>query len=205
MDNKLIKDRLSVIVAVVLGSGTGWSLSGFIEVAEIKQWLIGIAIAFSLIISFIISINYKSSRTKLHKQKFRRYASVSAVIFILMMTAFFLSYNGFVVRLPVNVQMLDNSYKTVDSTFIKGLYFTGEAKNEINRLKQNQPSANIDMRQVFRSANNNIDEIWDNTSRTLAKLIVLFSYIFFIAAFTAVITIATEMYQDKNKKKAAEA
>ena len=204
--DKLIKDRLSVIVAVVLGSGTGWSLSGFIEVPEIKQWLTGIAIAFSLMISFIISINYKSSRTKLHKTKYRKYAGLGTILFLLMMSAFFVSYNSLTTSQTVNVPVADTAYRTVhDSVFIKGLYYTPEINNEIIKLKQANHYVTIDETTLFKSANNNINEVWDTTSRTLSKLLILFCYIFFIASFTAVITIATEMYQNKNRKSATTA
>jgi len=74
-------------------------------------------------ISFIISINYKSSRTKLHKKKYRRYAGLCTILFLVMMGTFFISYSSLTTSQTVNVSVADTAYRTVhDSVFIKGLY-----------------------------------------------------------------------------------
>lgn len=197
---KIIKEPLAIIVGIVLGSGTGWSLSGFIDAVEIKQWLTAIAIAFSLMISLMISAYYKSNRRKIRKQKFWKYSIACIILFIGMLITFFISYNSLETRLLVNVEQLDSSLKTTDSTFIKGLYFTPEAKNEIAAIRRTNPDATIDLKKIFKDSGSNIEQVWSNTSRILAKLVILLSYVFFIASLTSAITITTELIQDSIKK-----
>ena len=187
---KILDERLSIIVSLILGTGTGWSLSGFINAAEIKQWLTGIAIAFSLMVSLIISAYYKSNRRKIRKSKFWRYSLMCTVFFIVMLIAFFISYKTFEVRLFVNSTTIENTVQTTDSTFIKGLYYTPEVKNV---LKQNK---HIDFPVLFEDSGRSIDKMWSTTSRLMAKLIILFSYVFFIASFIATITITTEILKE---------
>ncbi|MEP6466143.1 MAG: hypothetical protein ABJB05_07540 [Parafilimonas sp.] len=192
--DKIIKERLSVIVSFVVGGTAGFSLSSFIQAQEIKQWLTGIAIAFSLIVSLIISAWYKSISG--NKKKFVRYAVICAVIFVVMMPAFFVLYNMFETRLPVTVQSRGRNYITTDSVFIRGLYFSGEAKSEIDALKKSNPVAGFQLADLFKDSNYDIDMVWTNTSRILAKLLIIFSYMFFIASLIACITFTTELIQD---------
>lgn len=187
---KLLDERISIIVSMVLGTGTGWSLSGFITAVEIKQWLTGIAIAFSLMVSLIISAYYKSNRRKIRKSKFWRYSVICAAFFIIMLIAFFLSYKIFEVRLFVNSPTIEGNTQTTDSTFIKGLYYTPDVENV---LKHNR---HIDFPVLFEDSGRSIDKMWSTTSRLMAKLIILFSYLFFIASFIATITITTEILKE---------
>lgn len=198
--NKLLNERLSVIVSILLGTGAGWRISAYIAAVEIKQWLTSIAIAFSILISLLISAYYKSNRRRIRKPKFWKYSIISTIMFIAMLIAFFTSYNTFETRLFVNTLTIDNRTETIDSVFIKGLYFTNDAKNEVKKIKQNNPKADIDLRVIFSDSGNDIDNVWSKTSRTIAKIIILLSYIFFIASLVASITITIEILKEDKAK-----
>ena len=207
--NKLIDERLSVIVSLALGTGAGWSLSSYIHAVEIKQWLTSIAIAFSLMVSLIVSAYYKSNRRRLSRSKFWRYSVISIAMFVVLLITFFLTYTTLETNLYVNSTSIDQKTRTTDSIFIKGLYYTTTAKNAIKAIKKNDPNGDVDIRVLFSDSNNDINTVWDKDSRTLAKLIILLCYIFFIASFVIAITITTEILKEdksatdksqKNKK-----
>ncbi|MEP7231575.1 MAG: toll/interleukin-1 receptor domain-containing protein [Ginsengibacter sp.] len=191
--NKFFHSRLSVIAAIGLGVTMSWFISRFINAAEIKQWLAGISVGFSLLISLLISAYYKSNRSKMPNSRFWKYSIAGFIVFVVTLGAFFMFYSSFEKRMEVNISLGKNNYETRDSVFIKGLYFTKEVKNEIIRIKRNNPGGEINFDVVFGRSNREIDKVWSNTSRTLAQLVILLLFIFLISSFVAATTIAAEI------------
>ena len=189
MIKRFFLERLSIITSVVLGSSAGYSMSAFIDVAEIKGWLTSIAISVSLLLSFFISLVLKHKRDQATIDKatvlFRRLI----IAFVAFVLVFFLVYRWLTIFTPVQAsdgQISDSMHIT------RGLYYTPKsvvARNDYFALHHEYQTDKVLLSQwLFK-----VDDVWSDDSRIWATLILIVSYSLVIISLTAGITIAIEL------------
>lgn len=161
------------------------------------QWLTGISISVSLLTSLLVATYYKSRRNKLTRTRFWKYSISTFIAFILALVAFFIFYNSFEKKLQVNVDLGNHKYDIRDSVFIKGLYYTKEVRNEIARMKQNNPDGQLNFDVVFSRSNREINNVWSPTSRELAQVVILIIFILLISSFVTAITFTAEILKEE--------
>lgn len=172
-------------------------ISRFIHAHEIKQWLTGVSLSVSLLTSLLVATYYKSRRNKLTRARFWKYSIFTFIAFILTLAAFFIFYSSFEKNLQVNVLLEKHDYDIRDSVFIKGLYYTKDVKNEIARMKQNNPDGQINFDVVFNRSNREIENVWSTTSRELAQVVILIIFILLISSFVTASTLTTEILKEE--------
>ena len=195
---KLIKERIEIVVALIAGtgSGLGLGLTDIIEAPEIRKRLIAIAFASSLLFSFLISSYLKRSALK---NKVKRawkifYFSVAAFL------VFAFSFLFFSDRQTVSWKVENDKREVVDTTImIKGLYYAEPAKRYIaEETKKNhfRPSDE----QVLEYFTYETSYVWNRTSITLARLLILLLYILMMAGFVGGITSITEILMIRKRR-----
>lgn len=189
---KLIKDRIAVIVALVAGTGSGFTMTSFVTAPELKDRLIPIAMAVSLLLSFIISFSIGKQRVtiKFKEKMVRRLVWVFAG-FLIFIAVFFFMYD----RLTVSIPVLGGDGKTIsvdNQVVVKGYSYTPEAVTyrdaifKKNHLYPEEPAMLADF-------GYKIPTIYTETSRSLAGISLLFLYAAMIAFFTGGVTLVTEL------------
>ena len=193
---ELIKNRIAIIVSIVIGSGSGFGMAQLIEASEIKTRLVIIAIASSLLISLLVSFYLKHKPKQKKLKAARRIIITAAIFFVLSIAAFFYSYDSLTLSYPLE----DNKMKIVDTVIIvKGLYYKEPAKRYIEKTVK-QSHIKLEDSQVLEAFNYKIDMIWTNTSITLSKLIILFLYTLLICSLITVVMTVPELIKPENKK-----
>lgn len=192
-----LKERLSVICALVSGTGGGWCMSAVISAPELTNRLVTISIAVSLLLSILISVSLKGRLRTVpgfRTQAIRKGYFILAG-FIFSVIVFFIVSDNYTVGIPqINVQ------GRIDTlTIVKGLYYTSAANAySAKLLKQNHKAP--DDKQLLNDYAYEITKIWDERSLSLSRLLLLLLYSAMIALLTAGVTYGTEILQsDKDK------
>lgn len=193
--NEKIKNRLEVIISVIVGTGSGFGMAELIDTPELKTRLVIIAIASSLLVSLLVSFYLNNKTRQLKRKAAWRVIIWSISVFILSIGGFFYSHDQLTVSYPVE----DNKMNIVDTVkMVKGLYYAEPAKRYIEKVKKESHITLSDKKLLERFAFQT-DMIWTNKSRTFSKLIILFLYTFLICSFIAGITAFSEVISTNKK------
>jgi hypothetical protein len=190
---QIIKDKLSIIYALVFGTGGGWCMTSIITAPELKQRLITMSVAISLILSIIISVSLKNKlRTiKNYRSQIMRKLYLLLFGFLLSVAIFFIVYDKYTIAIPEI-----NSQGTVDTIIIvKGLYHTRSAETYADKLLAKDNSYPDD-HLLLNDYAYQVNKIWDDNSLSYARLLLLFLYSGMIAFFIGAITYGTEIFQN---------
>ena len=188
--DKFIRDRLSTIVSLILGTGYGWGFAAILAAPELKTWLITISVAVSFLLSLIISLTLIDKTSKAKRQKIIRRAGILFSAFALAIILFFIFSGKYTIAIP----ML-NKNRGIDTTVIvKGLFYTPRAKAYRDTSKaQSQfkeyPSDDV----LLDDAGYDIKTVWSDDARTYARLLLLVLYTLMISLFIAGVTLTTEV------------
>src|SRR6187551_3665629 len=187
----LIKDRMSTIVALILGSGGGWGLTEIITAPELKTWMITISVAVSFLLSLIISLSLIGRMTAAKRKKMIRKGVFLLIGFVAFIAAFFVLYNNYTIVMPKATQ----SGEISDTIIVKGLSYTSRAKSYRDSMQKidqfrNYPSDDI----LLEDATYDIKKVWSDSSRTNARLMLLFLYTIMVCFFIAGVTLIAEVF-----------
>jgi len=193
----LIKDRMSTIVALILGSGGGWGLTEIITAPELKTWMITISVAVSFLLSLIISLSLIGRMTAAKRKKMIRTGVFLLIGFVAFIAAFFVLYNNYTIVIPKATQ----SGEISDTIIVKGLSYTSRAKSYRDSMQKidqfrNYPSDDI----LLEDATYDIKKVWSDSSRTNARLMLLFLYTIMVCFFIAGVTLIAEVFVYSKKK-----
>jgi hypothetical protein len=193
----LIKDRMSTIVALILGSGGGWGLTEIITAPELKTWMITISVAVSFLLSLIISLSLIGRMTAAKRKKMIRKGVLLLIGFVAFIAAFFVLYNNYTIVIPKATQ----SGEISDTIIVKGLSYTSRAKSYRDSMQKidqfrNYPSDDI----LLEDATYDIKKVWSDSSRTNARLMLLFLYTIMVCFFIAGVTLIAEVFVYSKKK-----
>lgn len=190
---EFLKDRVSIIVALIIGTGSGWTMTDFIDAPEIKKRLIAIAIAVSLLFSLLVSFYLKGKNAAARKKTGLRIIWISVAVFLVFTTLFFYTSD----KLTVSWGVENNKMEIVDTVImVKGLYYAEPAKKYIaSETSRNHFAPGDD--KILEAFDYKIGNIWNNTSITLSRLLILFLYTTMMAGFTSGITALIEILTPK--------
>ena len=193
----LIKDRMSTIVALILGSGGGWGLTEIITAPELKTWMITISVAVSFLLSLIISLSLIGRMTAAKRKKMIRTGVFLLIGFVAFIAAFFVLYNNYTIVIPKATQ----SGEISDTIIVKGLSYPSRAKSYRDSMQKidqfrNYPSDDI----LLEDATYDIKKVWSDSSRTNARLMLLFLYTIMVCFFIAGVTLIAEVFVYSKKK-----
>jgi hypothetical protein len=194
---KLIRDRLSTIVSLILGSGSGWGFTEILTAPELKTWLITISVAVSFLLSLIISLSLVGRITKAKRKKIIKQAIMLFSAFIVAVALFFIIYGKYTVALPAV-----NDSGQIDTTIVvKGLFYTPAAKvyRDSERAKSRFKLYPTD-EALLEDATFDITKVWSNNARIYARLMLLALYTIMISLFIAGVTLTTEVIVRSKKQ-----
>ena len=193
----LIKDRMSTIVALILGSGGGWGLTEIITAPELKTWMITISVAVSFLLSLIISLSLIGRMTAAKRKKMIRKGVFLLIGFVAFIAAFFVLYNNYTIVIPKATQ----SGEISDTIIVKGLSYTSRAKSyrdSMQKIDQFRNYLSDDL--LLEDATYDIKKVWSDSSRTNARLMLLFLYTIMVCFFIAGVTLIAEVFVHSKKK-----
>jgi len=188
---------MSTIVALILGSGGGWGLTEIITAPELKTWMITISVAVSFLLSLIISLSLIGRMTAAKRKKMIRTGVFLLIGFVAFIAAFFVLYNNYTIVIPKATQ----SGEISDTIIVKGLSYTSRAKSYRDSMQKidqfrNYPSDDI----LLEDATYDIKKVWSDSSRTNARLMLLFLYTIMVCFFIAGVTLIAEVFVYSKKK-----
>lgn len=188
---------MSTIVALILGSGGGWGLTEIITAPELKTWMITISVAVSFLLSLIISLSLIGRMTAAKRKKMIRKGVLLLIGFVAFIAAFFVLYNNYTIVIPKATQ----SGEISDTIIVKGLSYTSRAKSYRDSMQKidqfrNYPSDDI----LLEDATYDIKKVWSDSSRTNARLMLLFLYTIMVCFFIAGVTLIAEVFVYSKKK-----
>ena len=193
----LIKDRISTIVALILGSGGGWGLTEIITAPELKRWMITISVAVSFLLSLIISLSLIGRMTAAKRKKMIRKGVFLLIGFVAFIAAFFVLYNNYTIVIPKATQ----SGEISDTIIVKGLSYTSRAKSyrdSMQKIDQFRNYLSDDI--LLEDATYDIKKVWSDSSRSNARLMLLFLYTIMVCFFIAGVTLIAEVFVHSKKK-----
>jgi hypothetical protein len=194
--DKFIKDRLSTIIALVVGTGSGWGFTEIITAPELKTWLITISIAVSFLLSLIISLSLMGRIPVERRKKIIRKTIAVFSAFILCIILFFIFYSKYTITIPlVNIKG-----EISDTNIVKGLFYTPGAKNYRDAERNNSENKLYPTDDsLLDNFTYDIQKVWSDSSRTYARLLLLFLYTLMIGFFIAGVTLTTEVITHNKK------
>lgn len=187
--DKLIKDRLSTIVALILGTGSGWGFASILTAPELKTWMITIAVAVSLLLSLIISLWLVGTMTDAKRKKMLRDGVFLLIGFLAFIAAFYVLYSKYTVTIPWATQ----TGQITDTVIVKGLTYTPRANDYRDSLQKKDQYKNYPADQtLLDDAAYQIEKVWSDSSRINARLMLLSLYTIMICLFVGGVTLIAE-------------
>ncbi len=195
--NTLIKDRLSTIIALVLGTGCGWGFTEVITAPELKTWMITISVAVSFLISLIISLSLMGRMPVLKRKSMTGKGVYLLIGFVLFVAVFFILYSKYTITIPFIAKNGDIG----DTVIVKGLSYTPSAKIYRDSLQKKDQFGNYPPDEtLLEDATYEIKKVWSDNARTYARLMLLFLYTTMICFFIAGVTLIAEVIVHNRKK-----
>jgi hypothetical protein len=193
----LIKDRFSTIIALVLGTGCGWGFTEVITAPELKTWMITISVAVSFLISLIISLSLMGRMPVLKRKRMIGKGVYLLIGFVLFVAAFFILYSKYTITIP----WIAKSGDIGDTVIVKGLSYTPRAKIYRDSLQKNDQFGNYPTDEtLLEDATYEIKNVWSDSARTYARLLLLFLYTAMICFFIAGVTLIADVIVHNKKK-----
>lgn len=186
----LIKERLSTIVALVLGTGSGWGFTEIITAPELKTWMITISVAVSFLLSLIISLSLMGTMPLAKRKKMAVKGVFLLIGFMAFIAIFFILYNKYTVTIPWTAK----NGEIGDTVIVKGLSYTPVAKSYRDSLQKKDQYGNYPADEtLLEDSTYDIKKVWSDGSRIYARLMLLFLYTIMTCFFIAGVTLIAEV------------
>jgi hypothetical protein len=187
---EFLKERISIICALAIGTAGGWSMTTLITAPELKPRLVTISFAVALVVSILVSVFFRKKLRTVpgYLSKSMRQLTWLLMGFVLSVCLFFIVYD----RLTIDIPSFESMQKTDTLVVVKGLYHTDRANAYANRqMKKNHQYPTDDL--LLNDFGYDLSMVWDNDSRSYARLSLLVLYTLVIALLVAAVSFGAEI------------